>query len=324
MKVLLTGGSGFLGKQLCRSLVKRNHEVVLLDLREPAHSLEKDLGISYFRGNVTSLEDVSACLEKHGRVEGVINAAAKILGDQDDPYGTFSVNVGGLASVLEASRRADVTRVVSISTAGIYGRRDSLEPLNEDLPMNPQDTYEHTKAIGEGLARMYAERYSLDVRVVRFPFLYGPEQYVVWPLNILLYHALRGARLRLKQGGDYGLEYLYVKDAAAGAIAALESDTAVSRVYNIGTGRCTTVRELIDPIKRVFPSFDCDAGGGLWVSAMMNDWVRGPMTVKRAQEELGFVAGYDIEKGIRDLSDWERNHPEEYGNWPKNELWLMS
>jgi len=167
------------------------------------------------------------------------------------------------------------------------------------------------------------ERYGLDVRVIRFPFLYGPRQYVVWPLNIILYHALAGKTLRLRQGGDYSLEYLYVKDAAAGAVAALRSDGAKSHFYNIGTGKCTTVREIVRLAREAFPGFECEAGDGLWSSEMLNSWVRGPLDVSRAAKELGFVAQFDVERGMRDLAAWEEEHPEEYESWPKNDLWIL-
>lgn len=69
--------------------------------------------------------------------------------------------------------------------------------------MSPEDTYEHTKALGEQLAKMYRDGYQLDVRVVRFPFLYGPKQYVVWPFNIVLYHALVRRPVELKRGAFF-------------------------------------------------------------------------------------------------------------------------
>src|SRR5260370_37385255 len=110
--------------------------------------------------------------------------------------------------------------------------------------MNPEDTYEHTKAVAETWVQTYRERYSLDVRVVRFPFLYGPRQYVVWPLNIVLYHALRGSPLKLARGADYSLEYLHVRDAAKGTILALDAERPRHSVFNIGTGVCVAVREV--------------------------------------------------------------------------------
>src|SRR5207237_9183776 len=140
-----------------------------------------------------------------------------------------------------------------------------------------EDTYEHTKAVAESWARTYRARYSLDVRVVRFPFLYGPRQYVVWPLNIVLYHALRSSPLRLARGGDYSLEYLHVRDAANGTALALKAERPTHWVFNIGTGKCVTVRQVVNAVRSVFPSFDCEIGPGLWSSDVLNAWVRGPL-----------------------------------------------
>ena len=322
MRVLLTGGSGFLGRQILQILENGGDEVVIFDLSEPGPAIAKERGASYFRGDITSFDDVSECISKN-RVDGIIHAAAKLLGDQEDPLGTFRVNVLGLGNVLEAARKAQVSRMVSISTAGVYGKRPDLNPLPEDLPMTPEDTYEHTKALGEGLARLYVDRYGLDVRVIRLPFLYGPRQHLVWPLNIVLYHAIKGKPLTLKQGGDYSLEYLHVQDAAAGAVAALRSDNATSRLYNIGTGRCVPVRDILRTAKRIFPGFDYNVGVGPWSSEALNAWVRGPLDVTRAKEELGFVARYDLERGMRDLASWEQVHLDELERWPDSELWIL-
>jgi nucleoside-diphosphate-sugar epimerase len=195
--------------------------------------------------------------------------------------------------------------------------------LTENLPVKPEDTYEHTKAQGESLLRMYQERYSLDARVVRFPFLYGPKQYVVWPLNIVLYHALNAKRLELRQGGDYGLEYLFVKDAAMGTILALKAKGARSGTYNIGTGKTTSTLEVAKVVKDLYPSFEYKIGPGLWPSGMLNAWIRGPLNIGKAEKELGYRPKYGIEDGLRELGEWERRHPDEYQAWPKNDLWIM-
>jgi UDP-glucose 4-epimerase len=322
LKVLVTGGSGFLGPNICDILVKEGDEVISFDLKHPERA-EKSLGsVKAVRGDVTSFDSIVSCLRENP-VEGIIAAAAKILGDQEEPLGTFRVNVLGLANVLEAARKTGVKRVVFTSTAGVYGKRGDSGPLREDLSMRPEDTYEHTKMVAEYWAKTYRDRYSTDVRVVRFPFLYGPRQYAVWPLNIVLYHALVGSRLHLTNGGDYPLEYLHVRDAAEGVVRALKAETPIHTTFNIGTGTCNKVDEIAGTVKKLFPSFEYDIGPGLWPSEMLNSWVRGPLDISRARDELGYRPHYQIGPGIEDLASWEKSYPDEYLSWPKNALWIL-
>ena len=322
MKVLVTGGSGFLGPNVCEILAKEGNEVISFDLRHPERVENIHGSVKMVRGDVTSYDSILSCL-REDPVEGIIAAAAKILGDQEDPLGTFRVNVLGMANVLEAARKTGITRVVLTSTAGVYGRRSDPGVLREDSPMTPEDTYEHTKMVAENWAKTYRDRYSIDVRVVRFPFLYGPRQYVVWPLNIVLYHALVESRLRLKSGGDYPLEYLHVSDAAAGVVQALEAENPTHSTFNIGTGTCISVDEIARTVKKLFPSFEYDIGPGLWPSETLNSWVRGPLDISRARDELGYRPRYSIRAGIEDLASWEKAHPDEYLAWPKNDLWIV-
>ncbi len=318
----MTGGSGFLGPHVCEILATNGNEVTSFDLKHPEGAEETRGSVKRIRGDVTSYESILTCLRENP-VEGIVAAAAKILGDQEDPLGTFRVNVLGVANVLEAARTTGVKRVVLTSTAGVYGKRTDPGVLPENLPMTPEDTYEHTKMIAENWAKTYRDRYSIDVRVVRFPFLYGPRQYVVWPLNIVLYHALEGSRLSLARGGDYPLEYLHVRDAAEGVVLALCAEKPTHKTFNIGTGSCVRVDDVAKAVKKFFPSFECDIGPGLWSSETLNSWVRGPLDISRAREELGYRPRYDIESGIADLASWEKAHPAEYLAWPKNDLWIL-
>ncbi len=317
----MTGGAGFVGSSICKILAGQGEEVISFDLKPQRSPRPAGLRVRSVVGDIASYDSVLRAIRKH-RVDRIIAAAAKILGDQEDPLGTFRVNVLGLANILEAARKEKVERVVSISTAGVYGKRDDLKPLTEDLPIRPEDTYEHTKAQGESLVTMYKVRYSLDIRVVRFPFLYGPTQYLVWPLNIVLYHALKARRLELDQGGDYALEYLFVKDAAKGTILALEADGAVGKTYNIGTGKTTSTFEVAKAVKRLYPSFDYEIGPGEWKSEMLNAWRRGPLDISKA-EEIGYRPTYGIREGLAELDAWERTHPDEYKKWPSNDLWIV-
>lgn len=317
--VMVTGGAGFIGSQICKILAASNKQVVIFDLRS-AREMEN---IRMCRGDIANLHDLIGCVKKHD-VEGIISTAA-ILPPDDvrNPYKTFQVNVGGLVNVLEITRIFDLKRLIFISTAGVYGKSYDLKTISEDKPMNPEIYYEKTKMMGEQLCKTYMERYDLDVGIVRFPFVYGPKQHDIWPLNILLYYALKGEALRVSQGADYVMDYLHVKDAARGSILAYYAKSLPNVVYNIGLGRLVSVSEIADVIKEMLPSFDCVIGHGPWPSELHQSWIRGPLDISRAKFDFGYEPGYEVREGVRDLVEWLQKNPSEYETWPSNDLWVV-
>ena len=317
--VMVTGGAGFIGSYICEILAASNQQVIIFDLR-PAREMEN---VRTQRGDITNLHNLIDCVKKYD-VEGIISTAAILPPDDvKNPYKTFQVNVDGLVNILEITRIFDLKRLIFISTAGVYGRRYDLKPISEDTPLHPEIYYEKTKMMGEQLCKTYMERYDLDVGIVRFPFVYGPRQHDIWPLNILLYHALKGEPLRVSQGADYVMDYLYVKDAARGSILAYYSKSLPNVVYNIGLGRLVSVSEIADVIKEMFPRFDYVIGLGPWPSELHQSWIRGPLDISRAKTDLGYEPRYEVREGVRDLVEWLQKKPLEYEAWPSNDLWVV-
>jgi nucleoside-diphosphate-sugar epimerase len=262
------------------------------------------------------------CVQRN-KVRGII-AAAAILPPWDtvNPYKTLQVNTVGITNALEIQRLMELERVVFVSTAGVYGKRSDLSPIDEDSAKNPEILYEDSKLIAEQVCRTYKIRCGVDVRMVRFAFIYGPGQRDIWPLNILLYHALEGKPFKIQEGADYPTDLCYVKDAARGAVQAYLAKQPSSLAYNIGFGRLISVAEIAAALKDIFPEFRYEIGAGLWPSEMHRAWVRGPLRIARARSDLGYSPEYDLKKGLRDFVEWLRVHPE-HKSWPKNDLWIV-
>jgi len=323
MTVMVTGGAGFVGSYVCRELVNRDQNVVSYDLLSPISRLGYALpNLRTHIGDVTSFQDMTECV-KRNKVEGII-AAAAILPPWDaiNPYKTLQVNAMGIANALEVQRLMDLERVVFVSTAGVYGKRSDLSPIDEDSSKNPEIVYEDSKLIGEHVCRTYKTRYGLDVRVVRFSFIYGLGQHDIWPLNILLYHALERKNFKIREGGDYAMDLCYVKDTARGCVQAYVAKQPSALAYNIGFGKLTTVTEIASALKNIFPEFQFEIGPGLWPSEMHRAWVRGPLKIERARTELGYSPQYDLKTGLADLVEELKTRPE-HKSWPENDLWIM-
>lgn len=323
MTVILTGAAGFIGSYVCKELLAKGEDVVSYDLMSPTSrlaGLPPKLQVEI--GDVTSFQNMLECV-KRNKVRGIVAVAAILPPwDSANPYKTIQVNAMGIANALEIQRLMDLDRVVFVSTAGVYGKRSDLSPIDEDSAKHPEIVYEKSKLIGEQICQTYRDHYGLDIRVVRFSFVYGPGQHDIWPLNILMYHAFEGKPFKIREGADYGLDLTYVKDTARGCAQAYLAEQVRSFAYNIGFGRLVLVSEIATALTKIFPSFRYEIGPGLWPSEMHRAWVRGPLNIHRAKSELGYSPEYDLERGLVDFIEWLKTHPE-HKSWPKNDLWVV-
>lgn len=244
MGVLITGGSGFLGK----FLVLKFKEPVILDLKESKH------GIFEF-GSVTSWSDVVEVFKKH-KIEGVIHAAAELSAKAErSHFDAFRVNVVGTLNILEACRLFDVEKVVFTSSHSVYGMRSI--PLSEMSIIDPQTFYGATKACSEILGNCYASSYGIDFRTVRLPVLIGPYREGLGAsvtFSSFIDDIFHGKSPVISLPPETKLPVLYVKDAAE-LIAKLYSKDRVSKpVFNAG-GIALTLAEMVEATRSFFPEF---------------------------------------------------------------------
>lgn len=177
MRIVITGGAGFIGSQLGKSLHLQGHDVVLLDNMSYGHldNLLLD-GAPFGTFLCKDIRD-PALFDMIQGAEVVIHLAgiAPLPVCQANPGVAYDVNVGGLGNVLEASRRAGVRRVIFSSTSAVY-EKTKLPVLTEDAPINPDLVYAMTKAAGEKLCEGFASSYGMDIIICRFFNVFGPHQ----------------------------------------------------------------------------------------------------------------------------------------------------
>src|SRR6266849_5720042 len=173
MRVLVTGGSGFIGSHVVDQLRAQGHEPVIFDLVDSPYHEPGEI-----RTVIGDLEDHDSVRAAVAGCDVVTHLAA--VSDVnivvDDPTKASAINVGGTAAVLEAARAEGVRRVVYASTVWVYGGADGVEPLDEDTQLAlPDHLYTATKLAGEMYCRSYAELYGLEYTVLRFGIPYGPR-----------------------------------------------------------------------------------------------------------------------------------------------------
>ena len=240
MRVLVTGGAGFIGSNFVHYLLgDTEHSIVTLDALTYAGSKENLEGVldhprhEFVEGDV---RDRSLVDEVVDRVDAVVNFAAESHVDRSiegaEPF--VSTNVQGTQTLLDAARRSDVDRFVQISTDEVYGEIETGEFSEEDR-LDPRNPYAATKASADLLARSYYSTYGLPVLITRTSNNYGPRQHPEKLIPKLIDRASRGESLPIYGDGSNVREWIYVRDNCR-AIDLVLRRGGVGEIYNIGSG----------------------------------------------------------------------------------------
>ena len=304
--VLVTGGCGFIGSHLVRALVARGaRRVVVVDsLRYGDRANLGALGtqVELVRHTLGS-DDPAALADALRGVRYLFHLAAeKHNQSKDDPRAVFRSNVEGTYTLLDLATRAGVEKVVFTSSLYAYGRMRGAPFVEDEVP-HPQTIYGISKLCGEHLlGHLHAER-GLAYNVLRYLFVYGPRQFAGMGYRSVIvktFERLRAGEPPIIYGdGSQALDYVFVDDAVAATIAALES-TASGEVFNIASGVPTSITALVALMQQV-------AGSTLPVQHEPADWTAGSMRVgdpRKAERVLGWRATTSLRDGLAATHDW--------------------
>jgi UDP-glucose 4-epimerase len=269
MRILITGGAGYIGSVIAEELVARGHEVAVYDNLSKGHRDAVCPGAAFVQGDVLDGEALGRALRGHGAEAVVHMAADSLVGESvGAPARYYRSNVTGGLSLLDAMRAVGVARIVFSSTAAVYGEPNK-PPIDEDDPLAPTNPYGETKLAFERALGWYERAYGLRHVSLRYFNAAGatercgerhdPETHLV---PLVLRAALGEPSDLVIFGDDYPTrdgtcvrDYIHVRDLARAHVLALEalaSGPAPSRVYNLGCGGDGyTVREVIDAAREI-------------------------------------------------------------------------
>ena len=296
MRVLVTGGAGFIGSHVVDSLLAAGMEPRIFDVRPSSH---------HEPGEVDSvlgdLLDREALRKAMRGCDAVVHLAA--AADVDDvalrPAEAEAVNARGTLNVLEAARGAGVSRVVYASTIWVYG--DATGTVDEDQSIElPDHLYTATKLAGEMYCRSYMALYGLDCTVLRFGIPYGPRARPAGVIPIFVRRALAGEPLTIAGEGLQSRRFVYVEDLADGVVRGLEPQ-AGGRVYNLVGDESITIRGIADAVGDVLGAVEI-----VHTSARAADFAGAEISGARAAAELGWRPATSFSEGLRRYVDWHR------------------
>jgi UDP-glucose 4-epimerase len=290
MRLLVTGGSGFIGSHVADKAAAAGHEVLVLDTRESPYGVETILG------DVTDLDEVAAAASG---MDAIVHLAA--MADVNEvteaPVTTEAVNSRGTLAVLEAAR-SERCRVVYASTIWVYGEHAN-GIATEDTPLGiPRHFYTATKLAGEMYCHSYGELYGVEHTILRFGIPYGPRARPAAVLPAFVQRALDGQPLTVAGTGGQSRRFVYVEDLAEGVVAALQPQAA-NRVYNLVGDESVTVLEIAQLVQELVQPVEI-----VHLEGRKGDFPGVEVSGERAARELDWRATTPFAEGARRYVEW--------------------
>jgi UDP-glucose 4-epimerase len=304
VKVLVTGGAGFIGSNLVKRLSQDGHEVTVLDnlLSGYRCNLDPFPEVRFVEGDV---RDEAAVADAITGAEVVFHLAASVGNKRsiDHPITDAEINVIGTLRVLEAARRNGVRKIVTSSSAGIFGELKTL-PIHEDHAVEPDSPYGCTKLCKEKECLAYAKLYDIEAVCLRYFNVYGPNQRFDAYGNVIpifTFKMLRGETLTIFGDGEQTRDFINVHDVVQANIKAAHA-VGVSGAFNLGSAERITINALVDFLREA--------------SGIEPKVVHGPprpgdvrhslADISAAKRAFGFEPAISLQEGLKEYMDWAK------------------
>ncbi|MBZ5544458.1 MAG: dTDP-glucose 4,6-dehydratase [Acidobacteriia bacterium] len=314
MRLLVTGGAGFIGSNFVRYILRTRPGYSILNLDKLTYAgnlenlsdVESNPHYRFHRGDICDVEAVEALL--HEPVDGVVHFAAESHVDRSiaDARDFIRTNIQGTHTLLDAARRARVPRFVHVSTDEVYGSLPSGKAAHEEWPLQPNSPYAASKAASDLLVRSFYQTYRFPAIIARASNNYGPRQFPEKLIPLMISNALEGRKLPVYGDGLNERDWVFVEDHCRAIDQVLHSGRP-GEIYNIGFGRPVTNLEVVRSVLRILGKpedmieFVADRPG--------HDR-RYALDTGKIERELGWRPEVDLEAGLVETVEWYCAHAE--------------
>lgn len=304
MKVLVTGGAGFIGSHVVELYLKNGYEVVIVDDLSTGRASNLNPAAKFYKMDIRDPNLVEVF--ERERPDFVNHHAAQMDVRRSivEPLFDADVNIRGSLNVIECARRVGVRRFVYISTGGaVYGEPEYL-PCDETHPINPICQYGASKHTVEHYLYMYQVNYGLEYTVLRYPNVYGPRQDPHGEAGVVAIFTgqmIRGEQVVINGDGEQQRDFVYVGDCARGNLLALTAPHP-SGIYNLGSGRGTSVNEIFAILQTItsYPH------GALHGPAKLGETRVIYLDASKAGEMLGWEPTVGLMEGMARTVEYQR------------------
>ncbi len=292
-RVLVTGGSGFLGSHVVKSLSRAGYDVVICDLQPPV------INCDFIHADLTSLDDM---VQATKGVDYVCHLGA--VGDVylafDKPYLAAKTNVTGTANLMEACLRNHVQRVIYASTWEVYGK-PHYQPIDEEHPCEPEHPYSITKLAGEQTALAYDRLKGVPTVALRLGTAYGTGMRANSVFSIFITRALAQQPLKVEGSGTQFRQFTHVRDTGRAFVQALQSPVRAAKL-NVVVDEGISIKQLAEMVAEQLPV------PVVFEKARLGDVPSARISPKKAREVLNWTPQVTFGEGLSELIEWYRNN----------------
>ncbi|WP_291103386.1 MULTISPECIES: SDR family oxidoreductase [unclassified Flavobacterium] len=319
MKILITGGAGFIGSNLCEHFLSKGYKVVCLDNFASGHrhnitACLENSNFTLIEGDIRNLSDCQKAIEG---VDYVLHQAAlgSVPRSINDPITTNDVNVSGFLNMLTASRDAKVKRFVYAASSSTYGDSVGL-PKIEEVIGKPLSPYAITKYVNELYAEIFSKTYGLETIGLRYFNVFGRKQdpngayAAVIPKFVMQFMNYESPLIN--GDGNYSRDFTYIDNVIQMCELAMttQNSEAINTVYNTAFGDRTTLTELVGLLKENLSAFDVKIGSVeiIYGPNRAGDIPHSLASIAKAERLLGYKPQYSIQDGLKEAVTWYYNN----------------
>ena len=313
--ILVTGGAGFIGSNLCEELLRLGNKVVCLDnfatgKRENLEQLLKDTNFTLIQGDIRKLED---CLKATKDVDYVLHQAAlgSVPRSIKDPITSNDVNVSGFLNMLVAARDNRVKRFVFAASSSTYGDSQSM-PKVEDIIGKPLSPYAITKYVNELYADIFSKTYGLETIGLRYFNVFGrkqdPNGAYAAVIPKFVSQLMNGESPVINGDGNYSRDFTYIDNVIQANLLSLvtTNEKAINTVYNVAYGDRNTLNDLMGYLKEYLSEFDSNISNIeiIFGPNRVGDIPHSHASVDKAKENLNYNPQFSLQKGLKEAVKW--------------------
>ena len=314
-RVLVTGGAGFIGSNLCEALLKKDNKVVCLDnfstgKRVNIAEFLSDPNFILIEGDIRKLED---CLKATKDVDYVLHQAAlgSVPRSIKDPITTNDVNVNGFLNMLVAARDNEVKRFVFAASSSTYGDSESM-PKVEDIIGKPLSPYAITKYVNELYADIFSKIYGLETIGLRYFNVFGrkqdPNGAYAAAIPKFVSQLINGESPVINGDGNYSRDFTYIDNVIQANLLSLVTTNkkAINTVYNVAYGDRNTLNDLMGYLKEYLSEFDAEISSVevIYGPNRVGDVPHSHASVYKAKELLNYNPQFSLQKGLKEAISW--------------------
>ena len=293
MKVLVTGGSGFIGSHVVDKLKDKGVDVRVYDMVMPTFRDD----IEYYKGSILDYTSLGMAMSEIDIVYHLC-AVADVKDVYEDPHYSESINTRGTMNVLEASKKAGVIKLIYGSTTWVYSDAD-CDNVDESTPLHaPSHLYTATKIASEYYCQAYAKLYGLKTTILRYGIPYGPRARGGAVIPIFVKKALNNESITIAGDGSQFRKFVYVEDLAEGNVLGARK-IADNKIYNLEGGIKISIKDIAETIKKILGDVKIE-----YIEGRPGDFSGKEISNKKAKEELGWVPKTGFEEGVKKYIDW--------------------